>query len=166
MWMRSALLVVGLAIASAAAASSRIAVEHDPATDFARYTTYAWKQGAPARRLETQKNIETTVDQRLLDLGWVRVSHSADAWVSTYLLVDRHTLAELANPTTWEFYTGSMSVDAYDVGAGTLVVDIVDAATERVVWRGLVSGSVTGTAVRNQRKLDKALRKMFKRFPD
>ena len=88
-----------------------------------------------------------------------------DVYVSTYVLVDKHTLRELADPSTWEFYTGMTVTDAYSVQAGTIVIDIVDSASNHVVWRGLAAGKVTGTVAKNEKKLDKALRKMFKQYP-
>ena len=49
--------------------------------------------------------------------------------------------------------------------AGTLVVDLVDAAENRVVWRGIATASVSRDPSKNRRTVQEAMRKMFVDFP-
>jgi hypothetical protein len=48
---------------------------------------------------------------------------------------------------------------------GTLIVDLYDAATRRMVWRGVATATVTDKPSKNARKITKALAKMFDRYP-
>jgi len=48
---------------------------------------------------------------------------------------------------------------------GQLVVDIYDASNAQLMWRGFVSDTVTDSTEKNERKLNDAVAKLFKRFP-
>ena len=75
------------------------------------------------------------------------------------------TLEELSDDTTWAFWTGVRSVDALDVGAGTLVIDLLDAVDREIVWRGLASEALHPVPDKNLKKIDRAVRKMFRQLP-
>ena len=48
---------------------------------------------------------------------------------------------------------------------GTLVVDIFDAKTKALVFRGTASDELSDKADKNMKKLEKVTDKMFKDFP-
>jgi hypothetical protein len=48
---------------------------------------------------------------------------------------------------------------------GTLVVDIFDAKSKSLVFRGTAQDEMSEKADKNEKKLDKATAKMFKDFP-
>jgi hypothetical protein len=142
-----------------------VSVESKKTFDFSGLTTYVWKEGTPARRPTIQTRITEAVDRELQRAGLKRVDAEADLYVIAHVLVDRHTLEELADSTNWKFWTGITTADPRDLEAGTLVIDLLDAASENIVWRGLASATVTGKAEKIERKIDRALAKMFKKFP-
>jgi hypothetical protein len=158
----AALLVAAVLVPAIAA---QVSVEFDDSVDFKKYQTYALREGTPARRLEVQIRIEGFIARELDQRGLRLVEESPDLLVRTYALVDKLTLEQLADQGTWEFYTGLTDMDAYSVKAGTLVVDIVDPGSEKVLWRGLVAAPVSGSVASVERKLDKAVAKMFRQFP-
>ena len=160
-WM----LLLLLAVPQIAASGVEVSVEFAEEVDFSRYVTYAWKDGTEARRPAAQKAIVRIVAGQLEDKGLQRVESDPDIYVSTHALVDRQTLDELADASYWEFMTGITSVDPYDLGAGTLVVDLIDARSEKIVWRGLASATVSGSVEKMTRKVDKAVRRLFEGFP-
>ena len=48
---------------------------------------------------------------------------------------------------------------------GTLVVDMFDAKTKNLVFRGTAEDEISDNAEKNAKKLEKASAKMFKTFP-
>jgi hypothetical protein len=48
---------------------------------------------------------------------------------------------------------------------GTLVVDIFDSQTQKLIWRGKQSDAISGNPGKNEKKLSKDLAGMFKHFP-
>ena len=62
----------------------------------------------------------------------------------------------------WGYAGRRRDVRQYD--EGTLVIDVVDANTKSLVWRGVASGEVARGGSSGQR-LEQAVQKMFARFP-
>ena len=164
MLQRIALLTL-LIIAATSTGLARVEVTFDAAADFAAYETYAWREGVPSRSPSVQQVVVDAVDVELQARGLRLVEADADVYVATYILVDRHSLEELSDPTQWEFWTGQRAVDAYQVQAGTLVVDLIDAGTQQLAWRSLSSKSVKGPLDKIKKSLPRLIRKMFQRFP-
>src|SRR5208283_1121407 len=63
------------------------------------------------------------------------------------------------------FRDGSINISAQDYQAGTLVVYMFDAKTKQLLWRGSAEGTLSDKAEKNEKKLEKAVAKMFKDFP-
>ena len=61
------------------------------------------------------------------------------------------------------FGDSTTTVDTYKVG--TLVVDLFDAGTKKLIWRGSASDTLSDKSDKNIKTLDKAVQKMFDRFP-
>jgi hypothetical protein len=163
--MRPAIAALFAACIAVHAAVAQVSVQVDETVDFERFETYTIRDGKPALRIEVQKTIEGYVVHELERRGLHAEPVSPDLVVKTYALVDKLTLEQLADPTTWQFYVGTADVDAYAVGAGTLVVDVLNPDGEALVWRGLVAAPVSGPVSKIERKLGSEVAKMFKRFP-
>ena len=48
---------------------------------------------------------------------------------------------------------------------GTVVVDLFDAGTKQMVWRGVARDVLADQPEKNTKKLHKAVEKMFEKFP-
>jgi len=48
---------------------------------------------------------------------------------------------------------------------GTLVLDIFDSTSKKLIWRGTASEVLSDKAEKNEKKVEKALTEMFKHFP-
>ncbi|MGH2479552.1 MAG: DUF4136 domain-containing protein, partial [Ktedonobacteraceae bacterium] len=54
-------------------------------------------------------------------------------------------------------------VENYKVG--TLVVDMFDTNTKKLIWRGSASDTLSGKPEKDEKRLEKAVSKMFEHFP-
>jgi hypothetical protein len=45
------------------------------------------------------------------------------------------------------------------------MVDIFDSSTQKLIWRGLASDTLSGKPDKDEKKMDKAVSEMFKNFP-
>ena len=61
------------------------------------------------------------------------------------------------------FGNATTTVDNYKVG--TLVVDLFDTKTKKLIWRGSSSDTLSDKSDKNIRDLDKGVQKMFDHFP-
>jgi hypothetical protein len=55
------------------------------------------------------------------------------------------------------------TTETYKVG--TLVVDLFDAKTKQLIWRGNSSDTLSNNSDKNIQNMDKDVEKMFKNFP-
>ena len=165
MVQRRTAVAILVALVLVQGAEAQVDAELDETVDFESFTSYAIREGTPARRIEVQARIDGFVKRELDQRGLVLVEQSPDLVVRTYTLVSKLTLEQLADETTWKFYTGLTDMDAYSVKAGTLVVDVTDGTGDELLWRGLIAAPVSGSVASVERKLDKAVRKLFRRFP-
>jgi Domain of unknown function (DUF4136) len=55
------------------------------------------------------------------------------------------------------------TLEHYQVG--TLVINLFDANTKTLIWRGSASGTLSGNSAKDIKNVDKAVRKMFAHFP-
>ena len=63
----------------------------------------------------------------------------------------------------WGFGGGMATVQTYT--EGSLIVDLYDATTRKMVWRGVATATVSSKPEKNAAKIDKSLMKMFERYP-
>jgi hypothetical protein len=164
-WGTIAVLVVWLALSTACVSFAHIRVETSGGSRIVRHRTFAFSEGTPARRRHVQDRILAAVERELKARDFVRVFGEADIYVAIHVLVDRHSLAELAREDNFEYWSGVDSVDAFDLRASTLVVDLVDAAENRTVWRGVASAPVKGSVEKNLKLIDKTVNELFREFP-
>jgi hypothetical protein len=78
-------------------------------------------------------------------------------------------------PTLQTFYDGfdgwlwsgfadaTTYVENYTVG--TLVIDMFDTNTKRLIWRGSASDVLSGKPEKDEKKVDSAVSKLFEHFP-
>ena len=158
-------LVVAFLATTTLTVAGQVPVEYDSATDFKQYRTYQWKTGTPARRPAAEDAIFNSVKRELTNRGLARVDDGPGLYVVTHVLVDSHSLKQLDDAHYWEFVTGITSVDAYDLGSGTLVVDLIDVQRDKVVWRGVATGTVSGPLDKVIRRADKLIARMFRQLP-
>ena len=62
----------------------------------------------------------------------------------------------------WES-SGGITVDSHV--AGTLVLDLVDARENRIVWRAIATATVSGNPKKARGRIPSVVRKMFADFP-
>jgi len=127
----------------AVAFAQQIKVDYDHHADFSQFKTYSWAKVETPDTLWDQR-VKDAIDRTLAAKGWTQVP--SDGSVS---LVAVGTTRE--KPTLQTFYNGfggwrwggfgeaTTYVDNYQVG--TLIVDMFDTSSKRLVWRGSASDS-------------------------
>jgi Domain of unknown function (DUF4136) len=145
-----------------------VKTDYDHAADFSLYKTYSWI-GAKATNDLWAERITQAVDAQLAAKGWVKVESGGDATVSAF--------GRTHNEQTLEtFYTGfgggwrwrgfgDATTTVENTPVGTLVVDVFDAKTKHLIWRGSSSETLSEKPEKNEKKLEKAVEDMFKKFP-
>lgn len=161
--MAAFVLVAGLALLPTGAIAQNVSVDYDQQADLSGCATYAWVTGQPAENPLVHKNIMNAIDGALAGKGWTKVEDGACRSVSYQASAKEQKRLQVWQPG--RFFGGMGSVDVESTVSGMLIVDIGDAATGQLLWRGVARDTVSDKPERNHAKLAKSVEKMFKDFP-
>jgi hypothetical protein len=152
-----------LAIGTAAYAQ-KVSTDSDPAAPFATFTTYAWTTGTPSPNGLAEQRIHAAVDAQLAAKGLMLVQSNPTMFVATHVMTHQQQQVVANGFGPWGFSAfGPATIETYV--QGTLIVDLYNAATKKMVWRGVATGTASDKASKNTEKIDRALVKMFERYP-
>ncbi|HQQ75962.1 MAG TPA: DUF4136 domain-containing protein [Thermoanaerobaculia bacterium] len=171
-------LVLAAAVVSAVGHASSITVESkaDPAADFSRYKSYSWTEMKEVRSEAVKKRIMSAVDAQLQRKGFVRTDGGGDLKVAVHPSLSKEYPTNSYDPG-WEYGWGTWAPPFGDIGTGsalgasipigTVMVDLVDASTKKLVWRGAARSPLDSeaSAEKRQELVDDAMKKLFKTFP-
>jgi hypothetical protein len=161
MLLRLTLMVVIL-LAATQAMSQTVRVRWEPTTDFDKYQTYAWLEGTRVKDAHSHRFIVEYVDGQLGVNSVFKDENEPDLY-AVY-----HAAAEGSFEITGGYgsdWKGANAITVNNHVAGTLVVDLVDAAENQLVWRGIATATVSSERKKNQDTIRKAVEKMFADFP-
>ena len=160
---------------SATAYAQKVSVDYEKNTDFSAYKTYSWAEGTPAKNPLGHQRIIAGIEAQLAARGWTKVESDADVVVIYSAATTTKTQINTFNSGgPWGGYRwgrwgggygGTSTTTVQEIPIGQLVVDMADVKNKGFVWRGTASDTLSDKPEKNQKKLDKALAKMFKNFP-
>src|SRR5258707_11660432 len=158
-----------LLLFAAASFGQQVKTDYDRSTDFSQYKTYSWEKVQTKDQLWVDR-IKDAVNGALAAKGWTQVPSGGNvAIVAIEMTRNQQTLDTFYNGFGggWRwgggFGNATTTVDNYKVG--TLVVDLFDANTKKVIWRGSSSDTLSDKSDKNIKNLDKGVQKMFDHFP-
>ena len=181
--MRHFALGMGLILA-AGCAGQQVTTDYTPATSFSQFRTFALVSSpdtAAAQQLLDQR-VSNAVQAQLIGKGLTATDRqNADLFVG-YGMVDK-THREVYTDRDgwgwgggwgWRYYrwgvawpmTAQRRVETYT--DGTVVVNLIDAKTKKVVWEGEVADVVSlpvGNPVSATQQIDGAVAKLFAKYP-
>lgn len=161
-----------LVFASSAIRAQDVTYDFDKAADFSSFKTYTWVRGTPLNDELNHKRIINAVDAQLASKGFSKVEMGAnpDVLVAYHASFNRN-LQINGFSSGWGGYrfggnrSGTARVD--EILIGTLVVDMVDARSKTIVWRGTATKEVDVKASpeKREKNINKAAEKLFKNYP-
>ena len=148
-------------------------VDYDHLTNFAQYHTYSWLKVEAGDSL-WEERIQRAVDDQLMAKGWVRVPTGGNAAVSAIGSThDEQQLNTFYNGLGggWGWWGwggggfGEATTTVQNIPIGDLVIDIFDAHTKKLIWRGTAEKTLSSHPQKNEKKLEHELEDLFKKFP-
>jgi len=158
----AALLGLTLALASSAAAAD-VKVDYDSKADFALYKTWSWRTGTAAPNPVSDKRIREDIEARLAAHGMTRVDKGGNLEVVYHAAGDNQISVDKLGYKEPSFQTEATRVKY--VRAGSILLDMIDAASGKVVWRGQAQEVADPTYTDVIRKIDSTMDKLFEHFP-
>jgi len=160
-------LVLFFAAALVACSSISTTYDFDPDADFSKYTSYAWMKKDNSTNSLLDKRIEKAADYYLGRAGLKKVPDSPDLLVVSHFGTQEKTdVSSYGYGYGWG-WRGGGGVDVYQYTEGTLVLDIVDAKTKQLVWRGTAESELDNNTSPNKidAKLDTVMDALFQNYP-
>jgi hypothetical protein len=177
MQMKPFLVFLFTFLLSATAYGQKVSVDYDKNANFSSYKTYAWGEGTNAKNPLGHQRIVAGIDAQLAAKGWQKVDSNPDVVVIYSAATGSKTQIntfETGGPWGgyrwgWGGYRGygggTSTTTVQEIPVGHLIVDMADVKNKDFVWRGTASDTLSDQPEKNQKKLEKALNKMFKNFP-
>jgi hypothetical protein len=155
---------------SAPALAQKVETDYDHSVNFTHYHTYCWGHVHSSDPLYEDR-IRSAVDQALQAKEWRAVPEGCDVTLTAVLIEKNKTeyttfYNGLGGGWRWHGWgTGMATTEVEKIPIGTLVVDIYDTSSEHLVWRGLASDQLSDKPEKDTKKVEKAVDKMFAKFP-
>jgi hypothetical protein len=180
---RVVVLTVALPLMSVPARAQSVDVDYDKTVNFRAFKTYALgtvKMADDASPLMVQRTV-SALEGQMSAIGFRKVDANPDLIVE----IQSSTREELSYTTWGDFspywggpypYWGGVAypfwwssgfsgVDLQTILVRTLIIDMIDARTEKVVFRGTADDTVSHKAKKNERKAYEAVAEIFEESP-
>jgi Domain of unknown function (DUF4136) len=168
---RTTVFAVFFLMALASAFAQQVKTDFDHNANFSQYKTYSWQQIKDPNPLWDAR-IKNAMDAQLAAKGWTQVDSGGDVAI----VAIKTTETERSLQTFYDGFgggwgwrgfggMGEATTTEQDYKEGTLVVDLYDAKTKQLIWRGSAEDTLSNKANKNEKNLNKGLVKMFKDFP-
>jgi hypothetical protein len=162
----SAAFVTGAALLFAA----DVKTDYSHSVDFGNYHTYSWLKVDAGNPLWVDR-IKRDVNSELTMKGWMEVPSGGDAAVSAFGAThNQQSLQTFYDGFGGGWRWGGFGPDlatttTINTPVGTLVVDIFDAHSKQLIWRGTSEKTLSDKPEKNEKKLEDQVNDMFKHFP-
>ena len=156
---------------TAASFAQQVKTDYDHNANFGQYKTYSWEKVQTKDPLMVDR-IKEAVNAVLTANGFTQVDSGGDVCVMAIEITqNQQTLNTFydgfGGGRRWGGFGGfgdaTTTTETYQVGS--LVVDLFDAKTKNLIWRGSSSDTLSNNAEKNTKNLDKGVNKMFAHFP-
>lgn len=178
--------IIAVTIMFCGSSFSQVTTDYDRSVDFTKYKTFSfagWQKDSDKAlndldKTRLQNAFKTEFTRRNLKI----VEDNADALVSLFLVIDNKT-----STTAYTDFNGGMgmgvgrgwgmgvggiglgsatttySEDDYE--EGTLVVDVYDASTKKLIWQGSSQSTVKDKASKREKTIPKKVKKLMNKYP-
>jgi hypothetical protein len=166
------------ALASLCATASfaqQVKTDFDRSIDFTQYKTYSFVKVHTQNPLWVDR-VKAAVNSALAAKGWAQVESGGTVAITAMEMTKDHRTLNtyydnFGGGWGWRWGGGfgggfgdaTTTEETYKVG--TLVVDLFDANTKKLIWRGSSSDTLSDKSDKNIKNLNKGVEKMFDRFP-
>jgi hypothetical protein len=177
--MQTLAVAAAMSVVGATAFAQDVKVDFDKDANFAALKTFNAKIGTSWNNSISEKRVLAEIEQGLTEKGWTKTEAAkADAIVVIHGATEKQrTLNTFYSGGGGGYYggygwhgmgaagMGTSTTTTSEYLVGTLVVDIFDAKSKQLVYRGTASDELSDKPEKNQKKLAKASDKLFKDFP-
>lgn len=184
-WKRNAVLtaVAGVVLAPLGVQAQKVSTDYDHKAEFSGYKTFSFIKVQASDPL-VQQRIQDGITSELTKHGLELMPSGGDLEIaavgSTHSVDEYSTFYNNLGGGGWGWGgwgrrgwggwgggpgVGQSTTTVEKVPVGTLRVDLYGEGTHQLVWRGIARDQLSDKPEKNTKKLNKALDKMFDKFP-
>jgi hypothetical protein len=177
--MKHVLFIV-MVLTMASCSSVKVAYDYDKQADFTKYKTYAFTEDVAKMPVDdlNRGRIISAVEAELAAKGFTK-SENPDALIDIFITAKKRTEA-VANTTGPGMYGGgyygrygygggfsTTTVSYNDYLDGTMVINMVDKSTEKIVWQGRGTKTLDedASASKREQNINYAVKQIFTNYP-
>ena len=175
MRIRTLAVAAVMSLTGLAAFAQDVKVDFDKSADFSAIKTFSMKLGTGWNNQISEQRVMTEFETTLVEKGWKKVDANPDAIVVVHgASQTKRSLNTFYSGGGYGGYgyrgwggagMGTATTTESEYVVGTLVVDIFNAKTKALVFRGSATDEISDKTDKNIKKLGKVSDKMFKDFP-
>ncbi|MBK0404326.1 DUF4136 domain-containing protein [Adhaeribacter sp. BT258] len=181
-------LVLGLFLSGCASVPVDVSTDYDRAANFNQFTTFRWFQENPSARRDSTRSYNTFLDKRiraaveanLARKGFRMTTANPDVLVAydVKVVTKQEVRPDYSYPPGWyggygwwygyrynygySRFAQPMYIDQYQ--DGTIIIDLIDAKDNELVWRGWGQMEVGSTNV-SEAEVNKIVTKILEKYP-
>jgi hypothetical protein len=167
MKMKYALCAMLACLTSVVALGQTVSVNYNKSQNFSQYHTYAW---ATDNANQIQNSIlaqqaKSDIDSAMQGKGLQLVQESQNP---DLILTASGGLKQQTSYQAWGMRGiggGMGGITPEQNVIGTMIIDLYDAKTKSLVWRGIAQNTLSNNGNKNSQMVSKAVVKMFKQWP-
>ena len=148
--------------------AQKVSVDWDHDADFSKYKAYAWIESKSPGSELAAKRIVAAIESQLETRGLQKTQGNDPDLAVVYNVGAKERVSVEGYNYGYGRYRwggGTVRYDTTTYTEATMVVDLVDAKTHSLIWRGTASDTVSDNPEKNAKKISKAAEKMFKKYP-
>lgn len=159
-----------LVTVSTNARAQSVSFDYDRSARFASFTTYAWIQGTEVPDEFNHARVVDAFNRQLAAkrLTLMPATAHPDLFVAYHAVFDRNVQVTAFADGFGPYRLGrSVSARTNEIVTGTLVIDLIDARTNTIVWRGIAAKEIDVTTDPRTRdkNINRAAARLFKNYP-
>lgn len=154
--------------------SSQVFTDYDKTADLKEYQTFGWLNRSPGEATNNplyynelnDKRIKTAVTAQLESRNY-KYSDNPEMLIHYHIIMNDKTIVR-TDPYGYYYgpYWMRTEVNVYEYQEGTLIIDIMEADTNNLVWRGWVTSFLENRNLEKMdESIDRAIRMIFAEYP-
>ena len=168
--LRAILLIGAALLVASTALAQTVRANYVPGTDFSKYHTSKWVliESTVHPNQIVDGEIKQAVDTALSAKGLTKATgDSADMFVGYQVAVDQEKQWSAMGGGIGFGFRGMGTATSSTINIGQLGVDMYDAPTKNLIWRGTASNAISQSSnpQKNLERLQKAVDKLLKQYP-
>jgi len=145
----------------------QVRFDYDHSANFLKYKTFSWIKKPVTDDPFMAQRIINAVNAQLMAKGLRLVESDGDLAVAVNVATqERQTLNTFYDgfgPWGWGLGDTTATVETYT--EGTIVADLFDAQTKKIVWRGTAEKQISSKPEKVTHEVEKAIEKLFNHYP-